>query len=107
MSKFFKLLGNASKIFKYVNIFAHVSNGLNVACVALDSASKELYKTNATFKYLSTLESVLSFMLTVKEAVDSFTEIFGILPVVAEKRSEEDDAQKELDEINGKIKELL
>ena len=78
MSKFFKVLANASKILKYINIFSHVSNGLNVATVALESAIQELYKTNPSFKYLSTLESVLSFVKTVKEAVDTFTEIFGI-----------------------------
>ena len=105
MSKFFKVLANASKILKYINIFSHVSNGLNVATVALESAIQELYKTNPSFKYLSTLESVLSFVKTVKEAVDTFTEIFGVFPSVAEKKN--DDVQDELDAINDKIKELL
>lgn len=105
MSKFFKVLANASKILKYINIFSHVSNGLNVASVALESAIRELYKTNPSFKYLSTLESVLSFVKTAKEAVDTFNEIFGVFPSAAEKKT--DDVQNKLDEINDKIKELL
>ena len=106
MTKFFKLLGNASKIFKYINIFSHVSNGLNVASVALDSAIQELYKTNATFKFLPALESVLAFVKTVKEAVDSFTGIFGVTATVSEEKKS-DDVKDELNAINDKIKELL
>jgi len=79
MAKLFKLLGNAGKIFKYLNIFTHVSNGLRIAGVALEVAVKELKESKPDFKYIETLESVISFISTAKETVDTFMAIFGIV----------------------------
>ena len=78
MSKIFKLLANASSIFKYANILAHVGTGLRVAVKALETTIEEIYKSNPQFKYLQTLESLLSFVKTALEALDSFTDIFGL-----------------------------
>lgn len=104
MTKLFKLLANSSKIFKFVTVFGYVGDGLAVAEKALDTTIQELYKSNPTFKFLGTLESVLSFVKTAREAVDTFTAIFGFLP----KRGESnDDPKNELNAINNKIKELL
>lgn len=107
MTKFIKLLANSSKIFKLVTIFGYVSDGLAVAETALDTAIQEIYKTNASFKFLGTLESVLAFVKTAKEAANAFTSIFGLLPKKATEAKTADDLKNELNAINGKIKELL
>lgn len=107
MTKFIKLLANSSKIFKLVTIFGYVGDGLAVAETALDTTIQEIYKTNASFKFLGTLESVLTFVKTAKEAVDTFTSIFGLLPKRGMGTKSADDLKNELNTINGKIKELL
>ena len=107
MTKFIKLLANSSKIFKLATIFGYVGDGLAVAETALDTTIQEIYKTNASFKFLGTLESVLAFVKTAKEAVDAFTSIFGLLPKRGTETKSADDLKNELNTINGKIKELL
>jgi hypothetical protein len=107
VSKFIKLRTNSSKIFTLVTIFGYVGDGLAVAETALDTTIQEIYKTNASFKFLGTLESVLTFVKTAKEAVDTFTSIFGLLPKRGTEAKNADDLKNELNTINGKIKELL
>lgn len=102
--KFFTLLKNCGSIFKYANILAHVGNGLRVAVKALDTTIQEIYKVNPQFKYLQTLESLLSFVKTAQEALDSFTDIFGFTikaPVA------DDDLSKQLASAEDEIKKLM
>ncbi len=110
MSKLFKLLSNSSKIFKYLNVFGYVSDGLSVAIVALESTIAEIYKTNPSFKYVGTLESVLGFIKTAKEAVDTFRAIFGFGVASRPSRKEGVESKEyveDLNAINGKIQDLL
>lgn len=109
MSKLFKLLSNSSKIFKYLNVFGYVSDGLSVAIVALESTIAEIYKTNPSFKYVGTLESVLGFIKTAKEAVDTFRAIFGFGVASASRKEgvESKEYVEDLNAINGKIQDLL
>ena len=78
MKKFFKVLANISKIFSYIDIFVKVSNGLRIAYVAVKTTIDEIKASNPDFKYLGALNSVLSFIDTAKQIVDSFISIFGI-----------------------------
>lgn len=102
--KFFKLLANAGSIFKYANILAHVGNGLRISVKALETTIEEIYKVNPQFKYLQTLESLLSFVKTAQNALDSFTDIFGFTikaPVA------DDDLSKQLASAEDEIKKLM
>ena len=100
--KLLKLLANASSVFKYLNILVHVANGLTIAAKALDLTIKELYTSNPQFKYLQTLESLLSFVNTAKDTISSFTGLFGLVP----KAPAGDDICEELKKIENEIKQL-
>lgn len=102
--KFLKVLANVSSIFKYANILAHVGNGLRISVKALETTIEEIYKVNPQFKYLQTLESLLSFVKTAQTALDSFTDIFGFTikaPVT------DDDLSKQLTSAEDEIKKLM
>jgi len=103
--KFLTLLKNTSKIFKYANILAHVGTGLRVAVKALETTIAEIYKSNPQFKYLQTLESLLSFVKTAQDALDSFTDIFGL--TIKEEAKEGDDLSAQLNAAEDEIKKLM
>lgn len=102
--KFFKLLANAGSIFKYANILAHVGNGLRISVKALETTIEEIYKVNPQFKYLQTLESLLSFVKTAQNALDSFTDIFGF---TIKAQVADDDLSKQLTSAEDEIKKLM
>ena len=102
--KFFKLLANASSIFKYANIFAHVGSGLRIALKALDATITEIKANNPGFKYLSALESVASFVKTAQGALDAFTDIFGF---TIKETKEGDDFSAQLAATEDEIKKLM
>lgn len=103
--KFFTLLKNCGSIFKYANVLAHVGNGLRVAIKALETTISEIYKANPQFKYLQTLESLLSFVKTAQEALDAFTDIFGF--TIKEEAKEGDDLSAQLTAAEDEIKKLM
>lgn len=108
MKKIFTLLSNVSKIFKYADIFCKLSTGLRIAMLAVQTALKEIKDSNPDFKYIKTLETVISFMDTAKQLVDSFISIFGILPPADDDGTKGDgDATDALSSIDESLKGFL
>ena len=102
--KFLTLLKNCSSIFKYAGILAQVGTGFRVAVKALETTIAEIYKNNPQFKYLQTLESLLSFVKTAQQALDAFTDIFGF---TIKEAKDGDDLSAQLTAAENEIKKLL